>query len=206
MQSKDHYIIGYGSLLQTDSRSKNISIDSKVIPVRVKGFRREWNFQPDIRGFTCTFLGVVDDSSASMNGILIPVSSSELPALDQRENGYTRLSVSRSSIEPLHAKSMPEGNVMIYQTEVPKLPEPRYPILQSYIDICLQGCMEIDREFKTENQFTDEFLDSTSGWSGDWVNDRMFPRAPFRHVPQAVEIDRILHARFPEFFTQIKIE
>ena len=43
-----------------------------------------------------------------------------------------------------------------------------YPILQSYIDICILGCLEYGTEA------AEKFVESTAGWSDAvWLNDRM---------------------------------
>lgn len=180
-----------------------------VIPVRVKGLKRSWNFHGVGVGLSCTFLGVDREQNATINGVLVPLIPTDLPGLDRREAGYTRTLVSPSNVEFLDGltrETTQIDKIMVYETTTPNFPSVGYPIIQSYIDICLEGCLEIDDMLNSGLQFTKEFLSTTFGWSSSWVNDRLFPRAPFRYVPNAGLIDQLLHEYFPTEFRNIRIE
>jgi hypothetical protein len=47
---------------------------------------------------------------------------------------------------------------------------------------------------------------TTDGWSKHWVNDRIYPRRPYIHQPNAWEIDAHLKRLLPELFGGIRIE
>ena len=74
-----------------------------------------------------------------------------------------------------------------------------YPILQTYVDICVLGCLEFSREFAVE------FIQSTVGWDGPWLNDRPVPRRPWVHQPKYKVIDQLLKDTIPEQFKCRKI-
>ena len=54
------------------------------------------------------------------------------------------------------------------------------------VDVCLLGCLEFGEEF------VKEFIQSTSGWDGPWLNDRKTGRRPWVHTPAYKVIDRCL--------------
>jgi len=61
--------------------------------------------------------------------------------------------------------------IWVYQQNNPELPNTDYPIVQSYVDTILRGCLEI------HEQFAVEFLRNTEGWGDEegeihYVNDR----------------------------------
>ena len=82
---------------------------------------------------------------------------------------------------------------------------PDTPIVQSYVDIFVNGCLELQDRYGLDG-FARECIDSTAGWSAHWVNDRIYPRRPFIYRKNAVRIDRLLQAALPEIFPQIRIE
>jgi hypothetical protein len=45
-----------------------------------------------------------------------------------------------------------------------------------------------------------EFIKSTGGWEGPWLNDRLTARRPWVHQPQYKTIDRILEDTMPDTF------
>eukprot|EP00539_Tryblionella_compressa_P015218 CAMPEP_0178833884 /NCGR_PEP_ID=MMETSP0746-20121128/10789_1 /TAXON_ID=913974 /ORGANISM="Nitzschia punctata, Strain CCMP561" /LENGTH=372 /DNA_ID=CAMNT_0020496337 /DNA_START=99 /DNA_END=1217 /DNA_ORIENTATION=+ len=127
-------------------------------------------------------------SASSCVGVLIPIQDhqDELEALDEREVGYDRHFVPVSWIERVDDLLLSDGNnteiydgtflddmnnnnnndemnkntvVWAYVPQVPLPATTEFPILQSYIDICLRGCLEIGPAFLKE------FVDTTVGWN-----------------------------------------
>ncbi len=86
-----------------------------------------------------------------------------------------------------------------------KKPEQNYPIIQSYVDIFLRGCINIEEKFNIKD-FAKNCVKSTTNWSTHWVNDRIFPRRPSFYEPQAARIDGLLKEILPIEFNKIKIE
>ena len=74
-----------------------------------------------------------------------------------------------------------------------KEPTPTLPMVESYVDICVNGCLEIEALYrKTQGVFVQEFIRTTTGWNKYWVNDRLYPRRPFIYCPNADKIDQAL--------------
>jgi hypothetical protein len=173
--SDKHYIFGYGSLINSDSR-RITGIAGDSIPVRVQGLQRNW---VSFDGVDMRAVGVIEDDSSHCNGVLFDLPASELDKFDVREQGYVRQSLCPSRIELLHEHHvMPEQPVWVYH--YPNCPKQSQfsPISQSYLDVILLGCLEINEAFARE------FLQHTHLWQ-DWHNDRHTPR-----YPRAIEHDQ----------------
>lgn len=111
----------------------------------------------------------------------------------------------------------------------------RWPIVQSYVDIFITGCLNLGKRVtmpigpngaadaeateaaeapsleevdERSKQFARACIQTTKGWSGYWVNDRIYPRRAFIYQPNASDIDQILHDTAPtsELFSFIRIE
>lgn len=204
---RPQYIIGYGSLMETASKRRTAPLAGENLPVRVGGFQRGWYVRGGVSAPT-TFLGVIPQASARMNAVIyrLPLTS-ELTALDRREDSYCRYPVSPSQIEMLDRSVRPDGQVWIYGiTPAQKqLPDPQFPIVQSYVDIVIGGCLEIQETFNLTN-FAEECVTTTKDWSTHWVNDRLYPRRPFIYQPRARSIDQVLQKLLPTILPQRQIE
>lgn len=78
-------------------------------------------------------------------------------------------------------------------------PSARFPILQSYIDVCLSGCLEHGVAFARE------FISTTFLWSPYWLNERKLSRRPWLHQGNYVQIDNLLAAEVPKYFEQRRL-
>lgn len=182
-----------------------------VLPASVKGYIRGWWARTGAVGFSTTFAGAIPDASGSMNGVVYAVSDDELARTDKRESGYTRTDIT-TSVEILGGSFKPKGKVWLYVNKFKNeqelknsLPSPQFPIVQSYIDICLTGCLQIQQGFPEAGDFAAEFIQSTREWSKYWENDRAYPRrAPFA-VPLAQDIDNLIKKHLPAQFAEIRL-
>ena len=105
--------------------------------------------------------------------------------------------------------------IWMYVPEHPQLPNPEFPIAQSYVDIILRGCLSISEEFAKE------FIINTRGWHAQelmedesvvalgeycWVDDREKPiyvRADtFFSNKRAKQLDYMLQRHKPDAFTR----
>jgi hypothetical protein len=148
-------------------------------------------------GFSTTLVGAIPEKSNYKNGVIYAVNKEELGDTDKRESGYTREDIA-SHVEILSGGSVPKGEIYIYLNKfeegqrVKSLPTPDFPIVQSYGDICLTGCLKIEKGFPDAVGFAGDFIQTTQEWSKYWENDRVQPRrAPFT-VPAASKIDKLL--------------
>ena len=207
--SRPQFIVGYGSLMEDASRRRTSPRAGPAHPVELAGFERGWFERGSAIGFSTTYLGVRRDPDAHANAVVYAVQPDELAATDARESSYCRSAVPLASVRVLDvAFALPRGaEVWIYVTDPRRIaaPDARYPIVQSYVDVFLSGCLEQEERFHV-NDFARECIATTTGWSGSWVNDRIYPRRPFVHQPRAGEIDRLLSSTVPREFASIRLE
>jgi gamma-glutamylcyclotransferase (GGCT)/AIG2-like uncharacterized protein YtfP len=208
-QARPQYIVGYGSLMQDESRKRTSPQAGPAHPIEVAGFRRGWFARGESVGFSTTYLGVAPDPQGSVNAVIYLVEENELAATDRREVSYCRRSVPIPDIRSLERApfDVNGGQVWIYVNEpqAAATPNANYPIVQSYVDIFLSGCLEQEQRFELRD-FAQRCIATTRDWSEHWVNDRIFPRRPFVYQPKARQIDSLLSQYLPQYFSRIRIE
>jgi len=197
-----HFIFGYGSLISSASRNATAVIPA--IPVRIGiafGYCRAWNYRSS-SGFTALGLRKVGPGEAgcTINGVLYPAEGDDMSKFDAREVGYARVEAKMIDVEAIGWQRLPENaHVWVYVPvrtgHVPGegLPEPdaQFPLLQSYIDVVIEGGLEYGVGYASE------ILATTHGWSRYWLNDREFARRPWVHTPKAAAIDALLSSTEP---------
>ena len=145
-----------------------------------------------------------------------PDDEAKMLAQDEREIGYTRYNIPLECMRSLGWQPLPQG-VTVFQyvpnTELDDdhpartrnpdgTPSPRasfpsreYPLPQTYVDVCILGCLEYSRQFATK------WIEGFVGWpSADnpfWLNDRPYSRQPWLHEPRHKEIDDLLASVLP---------
>jgi hypothetical protein len=206
--AKVQYIIGYGSLMQDESRKRTTPNANIAYPVKVNGYRRGWFTKGSGVGFSTTFLGVVQSKEGALNAAIYQIDVTEITTMDKREFSYCRLAVEPENYS-LFKQNIPlsPGQAWIYvnKPETIASANRRYPIVQSYVDIFLSGCLELEQRFDLED-FAKQCLVTTSNWSTQWMNDRIYPRRPFIYQPKAGRIDQLLKEHLPQYFQHIRIE
>ena len=129
---------------------------------------------------------------------------------DAREIDYCRAAVAPARVEMLDASTVPSpSQIWIYVNKPESLapPDAENPIVQSYVDIFITGCLELQpRVADPRIDFVAECVRTTDGWSKHWVNDRPMPRRPYIYQPRAWDIDQQLKRLLPKLFGAIKIE
>jgi hypothetical protein len=206
--SSPQYIVGYGSLMQSSSKRMTEPDAGSNLPILVTGFQRAWNTHGV---YPTTYLGVRPSKSARMAAALYRdfFDDGKLGA-DAREIDYCRVAVAPASIEMLDSSTVPTpSQIWIYVNKPESLapPDAENPIVQSYVDIFITGCLELQaRVADPDLDFVAQCVRTTDGWSQHWVNDRLLPRRPYIHQPRAWEIDQHLKQLLPEFVGAIRIE
>lgn len=183
------YIFGYGSLQNFSSikktifENKNITdvninnqsekdFDNLIQIVRVKNIKRGWYFHCDLcknklRG-PWTALGAYECENYTCNGTLFPVDDEQLKLLDIRESGYIRNEIEKKNISIIKGYGIPKNSIIYYYSVDPsniKNPSSLCPIIQTYVDICMVGCIDIDYLLGNKNyEFTNEFVNTTYNW------------------------------------------
>jgi cation transport regulator ChaC len=115
------YVFGYGSLVAGAGRE----LASRRL-LHAEGLRRTWNVSMDNRltlegykyyvdpdtgerpSIFVTFLNVVEESSSTINGVILPVDTHDLQSLNERERNYDRVDVTERIVEPV------DGSVWAY--------------------------------------------------------------------------------------------
>jgi hypothetical protein len=179
-------------------------------PANVVGIQRGWFGHLDGVSLSPTYLGAVTDASSNCNGVIFKVPQQQLEAFDKHEAGYERKKIDQSNITMLDgSKSAPEGDIWFYASTEKRYASPEFPIVQSYVDVCLNGCLEIEATYHLarEAEFAETFLKTSTNWSKYWVNDRIHPRRAFVYVPNANKIDALIKKVLgEEIFSSIDIQ
>jgi len=180
-------------------------------PVVVRGIRRGWWFQykPEV-GVTLspTYLGAVADPAGTCNGVLFALPEADSGGLAWREQGYVPTPIDPAAIETLDGDvSLTGADVLFYATPEIRLPDATHPIVQSYVDICVGGCLEIEERFPRAKagSFARDCIRTTESWQEPWINDRLLAWRPTVYEPRAWDIDDLLaDALGRELFDSIK--
>ncbi|PSW17614.1 gamma-glutamylcyclotransferase [Photobacterium sanctipauli] len=159
------YIFGYGSLINHHSRTRT-GQTSEALPVTVEGIERHWG-KIDSR-YTISPL-VARMGEGECNGVLMRVCDVALKQFDQREMGYQRIELAPEQIVTNHDfdKRQP---IWVYVRSEHEPPCEVQPIMQTYVDTVLAGCLSISESF------AEKFVQTTKGWHHPLENDRHQPK------------------------------
>ncbi len=179
----DPFFFGYGSLVNAATHSY-----PNALPANVTGWRRAWRHT---RMRDVAYLTAVPDAASDIQGLVAQVPDYDWAALDEREYAYFRTPIPSDTITVRGGGDM---SVQIYQTHTDKdaAPSVRHPILLSYLDVVVQGYLQV---FGKEGAA--RFFQTTSGWDAPIQNDRADPRYPRAQRLSAAEtklVDDLLSA------------
>jgi len=114
-------------------------------PVVVKGIARGWFDQTDVPSWSPTYLGGVTEEGAECNGVVFPVTSAELDSYSRRETGYRPMKIDPSQVTMLDGGSaIHDEDIWYFANTRKRFASVEHPIVQSYVDVCLNGCLEIE--------------------------------------------------------------
>lgn len=207
-KKQDNYVIGYGSLMNEESRSRTNPDVKQLTPVSVKGFVRDWNTMTP--GYHIIYLGAVPCNAKEQHCFLngLAYLASDVTATDERENVYCRQEVSHENLQPYKQEDSidPKAKYWIYITKKEDMhqPDAQHPLIQSYVDLFIGGCIEqaasiahkkvSDLIFPDDYTFVFDCIHGTKGWTTTfWLNDRVYPARPWAASPYALKIDQILN-------------
>ncbi|NVK55560.1 MAG: gamma-glutamylcyclotransferase [Alteromonadaceae bacterium] len=179
-----HIVLGYGSLMNSDSRRRHSDIPHQGVEVEVFGFERSWITRSQTE--KQTYVGATAKSDSWLNAQLVPTHLD--PALQKREQDYqfTPVAVEQLNFELGRAISerltqwLHQRNIWICESLAVQPSEPDFPVNQSYIDTCLAGCLELGGVAAAQR-----FIDSTGRWDHHRYNDRLTP-----HYPRAAKVSQ----------------
>lgn len=201
------YIFGYGSLIETQSRASTVASALYAQPALVRGVQRGWfDRVMDTTNYTCTFLGAVATSPNILcNGVIYPVSKQDFDAYVARESGYKPTEIKPDALIMLDGTTKldpsPTNGIWYFANTERHVADQLFPIVQTYVDVCLTGCLQIEATYPLARRiadfqnlsFAEVFIASTIDWSVFWENDRLIPRRPFVYQPKAYAIDQLLN-------------
>lgn len=203
------YIFGYGSLIQIESRMRTVPSAFAAAPAMVKGITRGWYYQAASASLNPTYLGAADAQNATTNGVIYGVTDAEFEATKLREADYDPKMVDRSGITMLDGSAAPpDGEIWYFACKTKQPANAAHPIVQSYVDICVDGCLEIEAMYPLAKKagFAGQFIRTCTDWKTPWINDRLYPWRPFIHVPRASQIDALLRKELgDELFNKITL-
>jgi cation transport regulator ChaC len=191
------FIFGYGSLISSASRAETEGRLVVGAPVRLSaefGYVRAWSNRSPT-GLTALGLHKVTlhRKGRTVNGVIYPVTASEVAAYDARELGYARIKVSPTMLQAVSWIAVPNDcRIWVYVPHTDgrrhQGPDWAFPILQSYLDVVVRGGLEHGPDFAAE------ILETTKGWSRYWLNDRRMDRRPWVFEREWRDVDELLAA------------
>ena len=213
--TRKHFLFGYGSLIDRVSRMSTNPHALAAYPAIVEGVARGWWVHGTPVNCTTCFLSAIAEAGARCNGVLYPVTDVELEQTDRREAMYDRIEIDPRQITFLDGRKALPAETTVWFYALPKdpfyanqHPNADFPITQSYVDICLNGCLEMEALYPLaeDKNFARMFIQETCNWSPYWVNDRLQPRRPNAHLPRSMQIDTLLREELPDVFPHVKFE
>ena len=147
--------------------------------------------------------------------------NSDMGRSDKREKIYCRTEISIKQITPYMKKDVLQKNAKywIYVAKPTQMhrPSKQNPIIQSYVDIFIGGCVEqaarIANKKVSNLKFNDDYgyvfdcINTTKGWTTDfWLNDRVYPQRPWVMSPYSRQIDRALSQSYQSGYVKGKLK
>lgn len=186
-----HCLFGYGSLICTHSRSRT-GVSGDAIPVELTGITRRWSVP--VPSYQATAVGAHEDAEGRCNGVVFIVDDDNLVRFDAREQGYQRVAIDWSNVAPSTDIPLPEKlPLWAYVGHSEHEPLPTRPIMQSYLDVILNGCLAYGETFARQ------FLRTTTPWQ-HLVDDRTHPNYPraMKDPDLAPRVDELLASELPD--------
>lgn len=201
-ETHHNYMIGYGSLMDDETRKLTTSSATDVYPIIVNNFKRTWGISGG--NYKTTYLLSVPAKGYKLNAVYYPISGQDVKTTDDWEPGYCRYRVPETDIKAVGLEKLPEGAYWIYakQPEDIQKPTKDHPISQSYVDIFLRGCLQVENRYQIKG-FAKQCVDTTYLWDQNaWVNDRLYPRTiqVTKDGAVAEKIDTLLSEKFDYYF------
>lgn len=138
MQSKDLFVFGYGSLMNKESLARTVPGERRIESMRLRGYQRKMN----ARSGDYLYMNLIPNPDASVEGVVIEVTSEEFELLREREIGYDAIDVT------LDLEGDAPGTVVAFIAEDKHHPERK--ILRSYFETCFRDIPEPHRSLWIE--------------------------------------------------------
>ena len=141
------YIFGYWSLINKRSAQKTGQTYGEFIPVKISGYRRHCEMLVPEIWMQAFWIELFEWWLT--NWVIYMVEPSELSKYDERELWYKRLLIDSWSLEFYDKKKQLDhwDKVYLYQSEKWNKHDIDLPIPMSYIDVCIDGCLDFWEKF-----------------------------------------------------------
>lgn len=194
------FIVGYGSLMQEKSKRDSSDNVSDNTPIYLKGFTRGWMEQSTHEQPHTTYLGVKKQPGSKINAVYFQLQHpADLLNYDKREGSYCRELIPKKAIETITSKHLPLGQYWIYTTiKAPYFPSSTHPIIQSYVDKFLVGCIELEEKYHLDH-FARDCIKTTKFWSTSWVNDRLPTHTRILVEPNVSKVDVLIQTTLRQY-------
>lgn len=135
---------GYGSLVNANTRHPR---ESRTLNARLIGWRREWRAVPSPDCASVCALSIRPVPGSVLDGVLIVEPTRKLPALDDREAMYDRLTLPRRRLQMLRSDPLDgalEKVLIVYRAKRRHRiwGSEQAPIRQSYVDAVMKGYLD----------------------------------------------------------------
>ncbi|MFC4891848.1 gamma-glutamylcyclotransferase family protein [Pseudofrancisella aestuarii] len=189
---KNNFIVGYGSLINSKSRQKTDPNAKKIYPIMIKNYERLWGKRSN--KYKITYLVVIPKLDSNFNAVYYSAKPEDISKTDEREKKYCRYKLKSKDIEQIGNITLKEGDYWIYakkESDIKK-PNKEYPIKQSYIDIFIDGCKEVEKNFYLPD-FAELCVKTTKGWDKkNEKDDRDDPTRPLNINTSERKIDTLV--------------
>jgi hypothetical protein len=162
------FFFGYGSLVNRATHAHD-----PAFAAQISGWGRVWRHLPGRRVAT---LSVEPVAGGVIDGLIAGVAAEHWAALDRREAAYDRHPVTDAVTHTIGHQGPSVAGIQMYVVPPPDQgPEVPLPILRSYLDVVVQGYLQVFGE-----QGVVDFFATTRGWQAPVLDDRTAPVYP-RH-------------------------
>ncbi len=155
VEARPHFF-GYGSLVNRKTHDY-----AAAHPAKVAGWRRAWRYTA-LR--PVAYLTAIPCAASAIDGLVAEVPGGDWAALDQREHAYDRHRV----IDLEHmAPAAVAAEIYAIPAERHVAPDEGHPVLLSYLDVVVQGYLDVFGEAGVTR-----FFETTDGWDAPILDDR----------------------------------
>lgn len=160
---------GFGSLVNRHTlRTSYVDL----VPATLKGWRRHWQARTQTLDHPVALLSVHEDQACEIQGMLVVDRLENLPAVDEREEGYSRHVLSTEQLV-LHGDLLLPEEIYVYVADEDDAIADSGALLQSYLDAVLQGFHQVYGQAGVSG-----FVETTSSFDRVMIRDRAAPLYP----------------------------
>lgn len=206
--NKNSFYFGYGSLVNRKTRDAA----EPWFRATLNGWIRQWAHKANRpwaldgkQGEGVCAVTVLPRDNASIDGVLVPIPTTELPQLDEREASYHRVMLPMSTftlhdqtdsqnLDALDSKALnSDTQIIVYVSDAPSnlWASHQHPLITSYVHCVMAGFNQVYGADGLER-----FMQTTEGWSLPLLDDRhepIYPRAVQLGTAQQSHFDQQLN-------------